>query len=240
MAGFPKFTPSWHNTSYPALSSSNPSVSAANKTVVITGGGRGVGTSIAASFAKAGASNIILLGRTASHLQSVKEDLEASFPKAKIHIFSADIADSKAIDTTFNTILTTIGPINILVNNAAYFPEPIPTTEIPIADWWRGFEVNVLGATILTCAFLRTAAPNPTLVNISTGLNVMPAVSGFGSYGASKTAFLRVLEFVALENPTLTVVSLHPGVIETEMEAKGRIKLPRDDRKSLLYFRDRT
>ncbi|KAI9878061.1 MAG: hypothetical protein M1830_002040 [Pleopsidium flavum] len=235
MASFPKFTPSWHTTTYAALSPSNASVSAANKTVLITGGGRGIGSSIAASFATAGASHIILLGRSESHLVSVKKNLESTNPKSKIHIFAADVVDSKTIDETFAKIHETIGPIDILVSNAGYAPELTSISESSLTDWWRGFEVNVLGAFIVTRAFLKTAATNPTLINISTAITHLPAIEGLSSYSSSKEAFLRVMDFVSIENPSLKIMNVHPGVIETDMYVKSGGKMHTDDSKPASF-----
>ena len=231
MAGFPKFTPTWRDTTYPALSPSNPSVSAANKTVLITGGGRGIGSVIASSFVTAEASNIILLGRSKSHLLAVKEKLESAPSRSKIHIFVADIADRTAIDEAFTTVRETIGPIDILVNNAAYLPKPSAVTDSSIDDWWQGFETNVLGSFLVTRAFLRTASANPVFINLSTAITHVPAMPGFSSYASSKEAFLRALDFVQLENTSLRVVNLHPGVVETDMNVKSEVTMPKSDSK---------
>jgi len=231
---FPQFTPTWHNATYPALSASKPSVSGTNKTVLITGGGRGIGSVIASSFATAGVANIILLGRSKPDLLSVKQKLESAFSKSTIHIFSADITDAEAIDATFATVRDTIGPIDILVNNAAYLPDITPTVSASVQEWWRGFEVNVLGTFLVTRAFLKSAAANSVLVNVSTAISHIPAIPGGSSYGASKAAGVRFMEFFAAENPTVRVVNLHPGSVETDMNNKSGIKLPMDDGKLLL------
>ncbi|MCJ1485116.1 hypothetical protein MMC06_005289 [Schaereria dolodes] len=170
-----KYTPTWHTTTYPAISPTKPSISAANKTVFITGGSRGIGSAIAASFVIAGASNIVLLGRSLSMLQGVKEKLENTSSKSRIHTFAADITNKAAIDQAFTTVHEIIGPIDILVNNAAYLPTPALLTEALLDDRWHGFEVNVLGSVLVTRAFLHTAAAEPVFINISSAVLAYPS-----------------------------------------------------------------
>lgn len=62
--GFPPFTLKHHTAPYPAIDPSLSAVSAAGKTILITGGGCGIGPRIAEAFAVAGSTQIALLGRT--------------------------------------------------------------------------------------------------------------------------------------------------------------------------------
>jgi len=226
---FPQFTPTWHNATYPALT---PTPSAANKTVLITGGGRGIGASIASSFLAASAARIILLGRSLPHLQSVRDDLVSRGSKSVIHIFPTDITSASAVEAAFASIRAECPPIDILVSNAGYLPAVTPAVAADVAEWWRGFEVNVLGTFLVVKGFLGHKAEKSVLVNVSTGVAHVPAIAGGSGYGTSKAAGVRFLEFVAAENPEVRVVSLHPGVVETEMYAKSGMVMPNDDGES--------
>lgn len=86
-------------------------------------------------------------------------------------------------------------------------------------------------------AFVPVAAKNASIINISTLAAHLPYVPGGSSYAISKLAGTRLFDYVANEYPEFFVLSLHPGVIETAMQAKaaaGGVKLPRDGSKSSL------
>ncbi len=94
----------------------------ADKVVVVTGSGTGIGQAIAKKFAENGAS-IILLGRRKEPLEHTSSELEkivaSSGSKGKIRIFpGVDVSDEIAITNMFSTISKDIGPVDILVNNA--------------------------------------------------------------------------------------------------------------------------
>src|SRR5687768_2518399 len=94
----------------------------ADKVVVVTGSGTGIGQAIAKKFAENGAS-IILLGRRKEPLEQTSSELEkivaSSGSKGKIRIFpGVDVSDEIAITNMFSTISKEIGPVDILVNNA--------------------------------------------------------------------------------------------------------------------------
>ena len=94
----------------------------ADKVVVVTGSGTGIGQAIAKKFTESGAS-IILLGRRKEPLEQTSSELEkivaSSGSKGKIRIFpGVDVSDEIAITNMFSTISKEIGPVDILVNNA--------------------------------------------------------------------------------------------------------------------------
>lgn len=94
----------------------------ADKVVVVTGSGTGIGQAIAKRFAENGAS-IILLGRRKEPLEQTRSELEkivaSTGSKGKIRIFpGVDVSDEMAITNMFSTISNELGPIDILVNNA--------------------------------------------------------------------------------------------------------------------------
>jgi len=219
---FPTYTKTWHNASYDAISPTKPELSVAGKVVFVSGGGSGIGRAIVEAFAAAGATDIAITGRKEDPLQTVKSDVEKS-SKTKIHVFVGDVTDEAAINGAFKSIKQTIGPIDILVANAGFLPEPKLVAESDITDWWRGFEVNVRGGIILAKAFIGTAAKDGVFINVSTSLAHAGIFPTFSAYGASKIAFVRALDFVQEENPNLRVVSLQPGIVETDMNKKAGI-----------------
>ena len=94
----------------------------ANKVVVVTGSGTGIGQAIAKKFAENGAS-VILLGRRKEPLEETQSELEnivtSVGSRGKIRIFAGvDVSDETSITNMFSTISKEMGPVDILVNNA--------------------------------------------------------------------------------------------------------------------------
>ena len=211
---FPKYTKTYHYDLYPALSPSNPKYSATGKVVAITGGGNGIGKSIAAAFVEAGAKDVIILGRRENLLLDTKKELELA-GRSKIHTYVADVVDAKSVNAAFESIKETVGLVDILVSNAGYMASPEPIATAPVDDWWRSYEVNVKGTVIAFQAFVKAAAPDPVFISLNTAAAHAGHSSNWSAYGSSKTATLEVLAYIQQENPTIRAVSMHPGYIAT-------------------------
>ena len=211
------FTPTFRKKPYPAISPLRPELSAASKTVLITGGSKGIGAAIAKSFAQANATNIIILGRTQSALDATKSEIEGLGTKSKVHAVVADVSNAKKIDEVFATITKDIAPINIFVSNAAgasNFTTPIK--DIPIEEFWSDYEINVKGALIVTQAFLKNCVKEGAVyLNISAAAAHVKYVGKWAPYTSSKMAFLKVMDHVEMQNPWLRVHNIHPGVFKT-------------------------
>ncbi|KAF9346188.1 hypothetical protein BGX26_002327 [Mortierella sp. AD094] len=219
---FPPFTQEHHTTPYPAIDPSLPALSTAGKTVIITGGGSGIGPRIADAFALAGSRQIALLGRTHSSLDKTKASLESTYPGIKVLTFVADIADAPAVNAAFNGTKEAFGPIDIFVANAAYLPQPVTIKDTDVEDFVQGLNTNVKGSLITTQAFLATAAPsNAVLIHISTCVVHFSAMPKYSGYQISKLAALKFFEAVQAENPHIRVMNVHPGYLATDMNAKA-------------------
>ena len=169
-----------HTTAYSSILPTRPELSTAGKTIIVTGGGSGIGPAIAEAFAVAGSTQIALIGRTLATLVATKVSMEATHPGIQILTLVADIVDEKAISAAFAKIKMVFGRIDVLVSNAAYFPTASPIATAPIDEWWRGFEVNVKGNLHLIQAFLAnidtTGKFQPMIVNVSTAGAHFPAI----------------------------------------------------------------
>jgi len=181
------------------------------------------------------ASTIAISGRTEKTLLATKKAVESSFPETKVLTFVADSTDEKAVDAAFQTV----GHVDVLVNNAGFMAELVPVSESEPANWWKAFEVNVLGGYLVTRAFLRAAAPkDAVLINLTTGAAHLSSYPNYSSYQASKLAGTKFFEGVAVENPGIRVLSVHPGVVETLMGRKGLdagSPFPIDEGESLVF-----
>ncbi|KAF2160313.1 hypothetical protein M409DRAFT_29167 [Zasmidium cellare ATCC 36951] len=224
----PSFTAEWHNTSYASISPSRPELSVAGKTIVITGGGNGIGARMVRSFAEAGAARIAITARREQNLKDVKAKTEAAFPKTKVDYYVGDVvneADVKAATAG-------VGKWDVLVLNAGYLSKREAIAKADFGEWWRGFEVNLKGTFLVLQAFTPTAKEGAAVIGMSSGVVTFSSemAQTASSYAASKIALNKVMEVFAAEHPQLNVKVFHPGVIETEMLAKSELSgLPIDD-----------
>jgi NAD(P)-dependent dehydrogenase (short-subunit alcohol dehydrogenase family) len=230
MPPFPSLTKTYYTKSYLAIDprrlekNGDPSLSARGKTIIITGGGGAIGKAIALSFSQAGASTVILLGRTGSTLESAKLDIEAKCPSITIHIYTCDVTSKSSVDETFTAIYAAHGPVHILINNAGVLAAAHSVASVSAAEWWSVHQTNVLGILHACQAFLSNCAPHAqcAMINISAGLIYGPSIPTWSAYQSSKLAAASLINGIGAENPELFTLNVHPGIIESGvLEAAG-------------------
>lgn len=219
-------TTTFHKAPYPAIDPSQPKVSAAAKTILITAGHTGIGKSIAQNFGAAGASNVIILGRRKKVLENAVEKLQASFPKTKFHSFPASIEDYPAIEKVTKEIRATIGDIDILVTSAAYMAGFSNAIDLPMNELASSINTNFLGNANLVREFLgdfspassKSAKKEKVVIDISTAGIHLGFSTKLAAYSASKIAFTQWLAQLQLEtmDQGVRIHSVHPGAVFTD------------------------
>jgi NAD(P)-dependent dehydrogenase (short-subunit alcohol dehydrogenase family) len=221
------FTTTMHLEPYDRLSASHLRSEYAGKKVIITGGGTGIGASVARSFAEAHVASILLAGRSEGTLEATVAELTQAYPEVKTSYKILDIVSRDSVKAFFESLTE---PADILLNNAGYLPDLEDAAEARIDDWWRGFEVNVLGTMLTTQEFLhhRTASSNEprdaaVIITVNTFGAINMRAPKFTSYAASKIAIMRVLELMPSEIPESVArfVSVNPGAVNTSMSQKS-------------------
>ncbi|OQV10275.1 hypothetical protein CLAIMM_14298 [Cladophialophora immunda] len=212
---------------YPAIDPRKSSNSLAGKIVVITGASRGIGAKgIVPSFAIAGARGLVLIARDEKKLRAIEAEVRGLNPAVETLVVALDITHVVAVEGLFLKIKEKFGRYaDVLVNNAALNAAtntggPV-LHEAPLDEWWSNFEVNVKGFFILTKYFI-SSLPAPTtpvtIINISTSgaWLVYPIAS---SYCISKLAAFQWAVMVnAAYNGSVNVISIHPGMVDTDMQ----------------------
>ncbi|KAE9382764.1 NAD(P)-binding protein [Gymnopus androsaceus JB14] len=179
----PKLTPTYHKDTYPSISSTNPSLTQAGKTILITGGGGGLGFEIARSFAKASASRIIVVGRRAGFLDEALVNLRKEFQGNTTEFIAhqADIASDASITSLWEFLHSQNILVHVLVLNAAHFyPYAPDTLSMNKKDLMEAFDINLGGNFLMSVNFdkqtLRPTGLKLHLVNISTaGVHMHPS-----------------------------------------------------------------
>lgn len=230
MGAFPSPVPTWHTSTYPSLSPTLPSHSLAGKTILVTGGSAGIGLSISRSISQASASNLIILGRRPAVLSSASQSITSQAGnKTNVITIVADVSKKEDVSAAFVKISKLLPGVtlDVLVLNAGYFSGLRPLGTESVEEWQSAFEVNVLAPYLVTTAFLAQSPSSELhekkIINISSAIAHLPPFYAFSSYGPTKLAGAKLLDYFAAENPDVRIVNVHPGqVTETEMADKAK------------------
>ena len=189
----------------------------ANEISVVTGAGRGIGREIARTHAREGA-RVALLARSASEIEAAAEEINSSGGTARA--YPVDVTDLDAVTATFGAIEKDLGPITVLVNNAAVFGAIGPIWEVDPAVWWRDVEINVRGTFNCCRAALpgMIARKRGRIVNLTGGGTATSFPHGSG-YATSKAGILRFTESVGdtLADTGVLMFGMDPGLVRTGM-----------------------
>jgi NAD(P)-dependent dehydrogenase (short-subunit alcohol dehydrogenase family) len=189
----------------------------AQRHVLITGAGSGIGAAIARGFA-AGGAKVSLAGRNSEPLSA----LAASLALCQV-VSGFDVTDSGAIEAGVMTARGTFGPIDILVNNAGAVQSG-PFGKISLAAWNEALAVNLTGSFSVTQAVLADLqeADAGRVINIAStaGLKAYPYVC---AYVAAKHGLIGLTRSLALElaRTAVTVNAVCPGYTDTPLLARA-------------------
>jgi 3-oxoacyl-[acyl-carrier protein] reductase len=192
---------------------------------LVTGGGRGIGARIARELAAAGM-RVAVSARTRGEVEQVAQEIGGL-------ALELDVSDEASVARVVDEVERELGPIDLLVNNAGVagaapgrgaFSTAAAIWEEQPEDWWRVFEINVLGTYLCCRAVLRgmTERGGGRIVNIGSGAGYLPVSPGRGggtAYGASKAAVNRFGEVLAAQatGDGVSVFTISPGLVRTAM-----------------------
>lgn len=184
-----------------------------DKTVVITGGSKGVGAACARAFANAGA-NLVLAARNKNDLEMIADELRAI---TKVITVAMDVADEEACRNLLKKAAFEFAAIHVLVNNAGFHARG-PFESVDAGDMALMVDVNLKAPIILSrlaIPFLREAGEG-AIVNVGS-LAGMMGVPNSAVYSATKSG-LRALTFAMYEElrgSGIKVAVVSPGPIDT-------------------------
>lgn len=190
-----------------------------NKTVVVTGGSKGIGKDIALTFAKLNA-NVVISGRNKDVLQETLEELQ-SFNKRCMAV-SGDLSDIQEVRRLIDTAAEEFGTINVLVNNAGVNIAK-PAIEVTEEDWDTVLDLN------LKSAFFASQAAAKYMLEQNSGriINIASQMAFVGfvkraAYCSSKGGLVQMTKALAVEwaKNGIRVNGVAPTFIETELTAK--------------------
>lgn len=179
---------------------------------LVTGGGRGIGANVARELAAAGM-RVAVAARTRDEIERVAGEIGGL-------ALDVDVANRQTVEAMVDTVERELGPIDLLVCNAGVASEEKRAWEVEPDQWWRVFEVNVLGAYLCCRAAIprMIARRRGRIVLTGSGASYLPG-STSSSYSASKAALGRFGEVLALQLEPfgIPVFTISPGLVRTAM-----------------------
>jgi gluconate 5-dehydrogenase len=186
------------------------------KVILITGSSQGIGLSLARGFGQAGA-RVVLNGRAERKLRNAVETLKRE--GVECHGFAFDVCKEETIQNAVVAIETTLGEIDVLVNNAG-IQIRAPLEQFPAEDWRRILEVNLTGAFLTSKSVVqgmirRRAGKIINICSIQSEL-ARPTIA---PYTAAKGGLKMLTKGMATDwgKHNIQVNALAPGYLKTEM-----------------------
>ncbi|UAA40754.1 YciK family oxidoreductase [Paraneptunicella aestuarii] len=209
-----------------------------NKTILVTGAGDGIGRVASLTYAKLGAT-VILLGRTVSKLEAVYDEIMAAgYPEPAIIPLDLQGATVSHYEQMAATIEEQFGHLDGLLHNASILGNLRPFAQITEKEFNQVMQINLNGALFMTQALLPALAkaPHASVVFTSSGVG-SKGRAYWGSYAISKFATEGMMETLADEysNSTIRFNCINPGATKTAMRAKA---FPAEDASKLKTAED--
>ncbi len=218
-----------------------------DKIILVTGAGDGIGKAAALTFARHGAT-VILLGRTTEKLEAVYDIIEANgWPQAAIYPMNLEGAAIHDYETMAATIEKEFGRLHGLLHNAGLLGKLGPLSQYDPDMWQRIMQVNVNAEFMMTQALLpimRESGPASILFTTS---NVgHKGRANWGAYAVSKFATEGMMQTLADEEDGISEVRvncINPGRVRTAMRASAypgedpmTLKAPEEIMAAYLYL----
>jgi NAD(P)-dependent dehydrogenase (short-subunit alcohol dehydrogenase family) len=187
-------------------------------TVLVTGGGRGIGRAIALALAAPGR-RIAIAARTSAQLDETAAQIRHR--GADAIALTMDVTDQRAVENAFVALRSSSPTLDVLVNNAG-IGGGLPIHKTDVDAWRRVLDTNVFGTFLVSRQAVPMMGAGGRIINLSSVLGRF-GVPGYTAYCASKHAVIGFTRALALEvaKRGVTVNAICPGWVDTEMAASG-------------------
>lgn len=188
-----------------------------DKSVLVTGGGSGIGRATCLAFAREGA-DIGVADVSMEGAESTVQEVKKAGRKAIA--LQVDVTDPTSVQAMVTQVGTALGSLHVLVNSAGV-REIVPFLELPFSEWQRVIAVNLTGTFLCSQAaaqYLVKQGTGGKIVNLASVAGLM-AVPNRAAYVASKHAVVGLTKEMALElaDKNIQVNAVAPGVVRTSM-----------------------
>ncbi len=195
-----------------------------DKVILITGAGDGIGAEAARTFARFGAT-CILLGKTVSKLEKVYDEIvEDGGPKPAIIPLDLKGATFRNYQDMAQTIIDQFGKLDGILHNASMLGHLSAFSDIPETEWMDVMQINVNSAALMTQALIPALrkAEHASVVFTSSGVGKIGRAF-WGTYAVSKFATEGMMQVLAseFENRGIRFNCINPGATRTKMRASA-------------------
>ncbi len=194
-----------------------------DKIILVTGAGDGIGKTAALTFAKYGAT-VILVGRTIAKLEIVYDEIEQSgYPKSAIFPINFESATEQDYTSLAEAIDREFGQMHGLLHNASELGPRSPLNQYDAELWNKVIQVNITAPFLLTKALLPLLEKDKGASIVFTGASVgRHGKAYWGGYAVSKAATENLMQVLADELDGISKIrvnSIDPGATRTRMRA---------------------
>jgi len=186
------------------------------KVALVTGASRGIGAAIARELAAAGAS-VALAGRDEATLQEVTSSLPHGSRSLAV---PADMAQTADLERLVERVVKELGGLDVLVNNAGFYPEAKQIYSVDLDEWQYVMNVNLRAPWYLSKLVHphMRARGGGAIVNVSSTSGLHHDI-GLGVYGISKAGVVMLTEVCAKEwaRDKIRVNAIAPGIVKTQL-----------------------
>ena len=192
------------------------------KVVIVTGGGTGIGRTIALEMAKAGA-DVVVSSRNLANLEKVAEEIK-SLGRHPLTVVT-DVSVGEQVRNMVQQTVDTFGRVDILVNNAGISHRTL-LVDLSEEEWDNIMATNVKGVFLCIQAAAKHMMKQKygKIINIASIVGLRPARPGTTAYCTSKAGVISLTKASAIELAPygINVNTIAPGSIETEIYRRGR------------------
>ena len=190
------------------------------RSVLITGGGGGIGLSIAREFLGSGAA-VGLLDRDLDGLRRAANELANQFPGARVFVAPADVRDDIALRQAVEELVTSLGGLDTLIVNAGVMSRVV-LEDLDASTLAETLDINVLGAyrtVVASLPSLKRSASSASIVTIASAGGLNPRSITGPAYRVSKAALIALTKVLAVEllSDGIRVNCVAPGGVEGGM-----------------------
>lgn len=187
------------------------------KTIIVTGGSRGIGKAVILHFAAQGF-NVGFCSLQASHVETLKKEIQSKFPHLTVFGKAVDMSKSAEVSLFGRELIDTFKQIDILVNNAGTFL-PGMVLEEPEGQLEKLIETNLYSAYYMSRVLVpvMTKAKQGHIFNICSVAGLKAYPNG-GSYSISKFAMQGLSKALReeLKDKKVRVTTVYPGAVLTD------------------------